>query len=203
MAARLLKRTDHRRMPWKNGGGETIEIAVGPDGAGLDDFDWRVSLARVERDGPFSIFPGIDRTLSVVEGQGIALAFADGETVTLTADDPPFPFAGDVAVEGRLIDGALFDLNVMTRRGKALSVVTRLAGVQKIREQIADVAIVYCHVGRCRVTMGDALHRVDAGDALMVGEPRDISIDASTAAYLVMINLAMPEDASGACTVTD
>ena len=45
MAMRLLKRSDYRCMPWKSGGGETIEIAVDPAGAGLDDFDWRVSLA--------------------------------------------------------------------------------------------------------------------------------------------------------------
>ena len=50
-------------MPWKNGGGETAEIAVSPPGAALDDFDWRLSMARVETDGPFSAFPGIDRTL--------------------------------------------------------------------------------------------------------------------------------------------
>jgi environmental stress-induced protein Ves len=47
-------------MPWKNGGGETTEIAVFPDGAGLSDFDWRVSMARVDGDGPFSSFPGIE-----------------------------------------------------------------------------------------------------------------------------------------------
>ncbi|MCX5517871.1 HutD family protein [Kaistia defluvii] len=190
MAARLLRRSDHRRMPWKNGGGETIEIAVGPDGAGLDDFDWRVSLARVERDGPFSVFPGIDRTLSIVEGRGIALAFGGGRTVTLTGGDAPFAFPGDVAVEGRLIDGPLVDLNVMTRRGTARSEVSRFTGSLQIDQQSAEASIVYCHAGRCRVVTEDASHWVGAGDALMVVEPRHVSIDADAEAYQVRILLA-------------
>jgi len=60
---KILRSADHKRMPWKNGGGETVEIAISPQGAGLADFDWRVSMATVASDGPFSVFPGIDRTL--------------------------------------------------------------------------------------------------------------------------------------------
>jgi uncharacterized protein len=67
---RILRAENYRRMPWKNGGGLTAEIAVSPESAGLDDFDWRVSMARVEAGGPFSLFPGVDRTLSILEGEG-------------------------------------------------------------------------------------------------------------------------------------
>ena len=63
---RILRAPDYRVMPWKNGGGTTTEVAVSPEGAGLDHFDWRISMARVEQDGPFSTFPGIDRTLQQV-----------------------------------------------------------------------------------------------------------------------------------------
>ena len=63
--AKLLRNSDHRRMPWKNGGGETVEVIVHPEGASLSDFGWRVSMATVASDGPFSVFPGIDRTLAV------------------------------------------------------------------------------------------------------------------------------------------
>jgi uncharacterized protein len=66
----VRRHQDYRRMPWKNGGGETAEIAVFPEGATLDDFDWRISMATVSADGPFSLFPGVDRTLSVLEGDG-------------------------------------------------------------------------------------------------------------------------------------
>ncbi|RUU10282.1 HutD family protein, partial [Mesorhizobium sp. M7A.T.Ca.TU.009.01.3.2] len=73
---RILRAAEYRSMPWKNGGGVTTEIAVSPSGAGLDDFDWRVSMARVELSGPFSQFAGIDRTLAVLEGEGIVLEIA-------------------------------------------------------------------------------------------------------------------------------
>ncbi len=51
--------------PWKNGGGMTADVAASPPGAGMDGFDWRVSIARVEADGPFSVFPGVDRTMAL------------------------------------------------------------------------------------------------------------------------------------------
>ena len=61
---RVLRAADYPRMPWKNGGGETAEILVEPAGAPLDSFDWRLSMARVAADGPFSLFPGVERTPS-------------------------------------------------------------------------------------------------------------------------------------------
>ena len=65
---RVFRSADHAFSPWKNGGGTTAEIAIGPPGATLDAFDWRISMARVASDGPFSSFPGVDRTLSIIDG---------------------------------------------------------------------------------------------------------------------------------------
>ena len=56
----LIQYASLRPAPWKNGGGSTTEIAVWPNGAGLDEFDWRISLATITQSGPFSFFPGID-----------------------------------------------------------------------------------------------------------------------------------------------
>jgi len=122
----IIRASDCRIMPWKNGGGTTTEIAAHPPGASLDEFDWRVSMAHVGMDGPFSSFPGIDRTLSVLTGNGIALAFGDGETMRLEQSSAPYSFAADRAVEGRLVAGPIDDLNVMTRRGRWLHRVERL-----------------------------------------------------------------------------
>lgn len=123
---RIIRASDCRVTPWKNGGGTTTEIAAHPRGASLDDFDWRVSMAHVGTDGPFSSFPGIDRTLSVLTGNGIALAFGDGETMRLEQSSAPCSFAADRVVEGKLVDGPIDDLNVMTRRGRWLHRVERL-----------------------------------------------------------------------------
>ena len=106
---RILRAADYRVMPWKNGGGTTTEIMVSPDGAGLDDFDWRVSMARVEGSGPFSSFAGIDRTLSVLEGEGIALDVAGLAPVHLTRLSSPFSFPADVATSAELLAGAVRD----------------------------------------------------------------------------------------------
>lgn len=123
---RVLRAADYRRMPWKNGGGVTAEIAVFPEGAGLDDFVWRASMAEVASDGPFSAFPGIDRTLTVLAGEGLRLAVGDADAVLLTPASEPFPFAADQPAHGALAGGAVTDLNVMTRRGRAEHMVRRL-----------------------------------------------------------------------------
>ncbi|RWL49251.1 MAG: HutD family protein [Mesorhizobium sp.] len=115
---RILRAAGYRVMPWKNGGGTTTEIAVSPDGAGLDDFDWRLSMARVEASGPFSSFAGIDRTLSVLEGEGIILDIAGQPPARLTPASAPLAFPGDVPTSAALIGGPITDLNVMTRRGR-------------------------------------------------------------------------------------
>src|SRR5258707_14720415 len=67
---RVLSPSDYRRMPWKNGGGHTHEIAAHPEGAGMAAFAWRVSIAEIAQDGPFSSFPGVDRTLVLLAGNG-------------------------------------------------------------------------------------------------------------------------------------
>ena len=115
--ARLLPNADHRRMPWKNGGGETVEVIVHPEGASLSDFGWRVSMATVASDGPFSVFPGIDRTLAVLTGDGMALTIEGLGERLLTPASAPLPFAADAPTTARLTGGPITDLNVMTRRG--------------------------------------------------------------------------------------
>jgi uncharacterized protein len=123
---RILRAAGYRVMPWKNGGGTTTEIAVSPEAAGLDDFDWRISMARVETSGPFSSFAGIDRTLSVLEGEGIVLDIAGQLPVRLTSASAPLSFPGDVQTGAKLIGGPITDLNVMTRRGRVAHQVERL-----------------------------------------------------------------------------
>lgn len=117
MSHRILRSPDHRRMPWKNGRGETVEVAVYPQASGFADFGWRVSMAGVTEDGDFSIFPGIDRTLAVLTGTGIELEVQGAGLHILTPDAPPLAFPADVPSSARVISGPIRDLNVMTRRG--------------------------------------------------------------------------------------
>lgn len=160
---RIIRAADCRAMPWKNGQGITTEIVVSPEGASLSDFDWRISMAQVGADGPFSAFPGIDRTLCVLTGHGIRLAFGDGETVMLDAASAPFPFAADRAVDGVLVDGPIVDLNVMSRRGAWTHSVERLTGPGDHR--IAAEAILVLVAPEGGWTVNDAT--LAAGDSVI------------------------------------
>ena len=108
-------------MPWKNGGGVTREIVCQPQsagmGAGMGDFDWRVSIAHIASDGPFSAFPGVDRVITLLSGGGVHLQSDDG-LVDHRLDVPlaPFAFAGEAPIHARLLAGDCHDFNVMTRR---------------------------------------------------------------------------------------
>ncbi|MGW1253757.1 HutD/Ves family protein [Streptomyces sp. NPDC002513] len=95
----------------------TWEVAVHPEGAGLDDFAWRVSIADVARGGPFSAFEGVDRVITVVDGPGMALT-VDGVAHVMDAPYEPFSFSGDAATECELLDGPIVDFNVMVRRSR-------------------------------------------------------------------------------------
>jgi len=103
--------------PWKNGGGVTREIVCQPPGAGMDSFAWRISIAHIARDGPFSAFPGVDRVITLLEGDGVHLRSTDG-TVDHRLDQPlhPFAFSGEAPVDATLLEGDCHDFNVMTRR---------------------------------------------------------------------------------------
>ena len=105
--------------PWKNGGGATRELACWPPGAGIDAFDWRVSVASVAASGPFSAYPGVDRQIMLLAGDGFHLQ-ARGGALEHRLDQPwqPLAFAGELAVQCRLLGGASTDFNLMLRRGR-------------------------------------------------------------------------------------
>ncbi len=122
---RIIRREDYRHMPWKNGQGMTEEILCVPAGSASERFDWRVSIAHVGTDGPFSLFPGVDRAITLLEGNGLLLVLPEDRTVVLTGTSDPFSFPGEWPVAGRNLDGPTMDLNVMTRRGRYRHAMTR------------------------------------------------------------------------------
>ena len=113
-------------QPWKNGAGLTREIASHPPGASMADFDWRVSVAEVAQDAPFSAFPGVDRCITLLRGAGMRLASADGAfDERLDRPFEPLHFPGDLPLATTLIAGPCTDFNVMTRRSAVRCEVTR------------------------------------------------------------------------------
>lgn len=113
----ILRRSDYQRMPWKNGQGLTEEVRSFPPGSKMESFDWRLSIAHVGVDGPFSQFPGIDRSIALLDGAGLVLDLPDGEII-LRPRGEPFAFPGEWEVSSRNLRGGTMDLNIMTRRGR-------------------------------------------------------------------------------------
>lgn len=122
---RILRASDRVAAPWKNGAGITREVAVWPPDAGFEDFHWRISQAEMNADAPFSVFAGVDRNLTLLQGR-LALSFDAGREVVRLAPFAPFAFPGERPVAGMVEEGPISDLNVMTRRGVVRAKVERL-----------------------------------------------------------------------------
>ena len=169
----LIRAESYRAVPWKNGGGMTREIAAA-DG-------WRLSIATIERDGPFSDFTGYDRTIVAIEGNGIELRI-DGEIAVLDRLYVPFRFRGEARTECRLIDGPVRDFNVMTQREHWGHEVT----VHELASEAAHVEvgpIAFVHVLRGRWA-------VDAGDTMRVNQTERLALEpVKGAATLCVVSL--------------
>ncbi len=117
----LIRINDLPLTPWKNKAGVTREIALCTDEKGLI---WRMSFADVDRDGPFSLFPGAARILTVVEGAGLRLRHAGGVLEARPA--VPLGFDGDLALTCELVSGPVRDFNLIYDRNRARISVNRL-----------------------------------------------------------------------------
>lgn len=173
---RHLRADDYRIMPWKNGGGSTTELAIFPESTGLSGapFMWRVSIADVVADGPFSRFPDYDRHIMVIEGAGMFLDADVHGTIDLTEPFVPASFSGDWGIEGTLVQGPVRDFNLMVARsfGKS-ALTTEMLVERRLITGNSDVRIAY-------VLDGEGLangHVVAAGDTITVdrGEVLEIS----------------------------
>ncbi|WP_334178344.1 HutD family protein [Pseudoxanthomonas sp.] len=114
-SSRLIPANEYRRERWKNGLGWTREIVRVPDN---ETWDWRLSIAEIERDAAFSSFAGIDRELVLLGGNGLRLKFGDGRVVELMPPHDRLRFAGEEVVTGELVDGMTHDFNLMWRRDR-------------------------------------------------------------------------------------
>lgn len=106
----IIRRSKFKTVPWKNGGGITHEVAKAKVGGKLQ---WRLSLAEVDSDEPFSLFPGLARILTVIDGEGMDLRDA---SAAIAHDVPPLTpvhFSGDDQLHGILRSGKCLDFNLI------------------------------------------------------------------------------------------
>ena len=109
-----LPANEYRRERWRNEAGWTREIHRHPEGTA--EWQWRVSIAEIDHDAPFSAFPGCERELVLLAGEGMRLVFDDGEAVALSPPHDRVRFAGERPLRAELVDGPTHDFNLMWKR---------------------------------------------------------------------------------------
>ena len=150
--------------PWKNGGGSTREIVCRPPGAGMDGFEWRVSIATIAQSGPFSVFAGVDRVIVLLDGDGVHLQSAGGMHHRLDEALQPFAFPGEEALDCTLLGGPSQDFNVMTRRITLRAEVTVLRDATTLAP--APRGLLFAARGRWQLHADGAAHDCAAGQGL-------------------------------------
>jgi environmental stress-induced protein Ves len=134
---RVQRFGEHLAMPWANGKGTSYEIASDRDAS--NQWTWRVAIAPVVEDGPFSTLPGIDRQLVVIDGNGMVLE-VDGKTVECPSGQV-VSFSGDSTTSARLINGPIVDVGLMTVKGLYAGSMSVVTGVGSVIESDLIVAI--------------------------------------------------------------
>ena len=174
---RLIRFADLTVQPWKNGGGATREVAAAKDTDQAPGFAWRLSIATVDRDGPFSFFPGVDRTLVLLEGGGLSLHIEGrADPIALLPGDQ-WSFPGETRVDGRVTAGATLDFNVMTARGVAAHTVRRLgAGRHELTVAPAITLALLGLGGSSAVQVGGGRQALGRYDCLIVG-PGSVAVE--------------------------
>ena len=165
--SRVIPANEYQRVRWKNGLGWTREIARFPD---TGDWDWRLSIAEIERDAEFSAFPGIERELVLLSGNGVRLVFDDGETHALLPPHDRLRFAGERKLRGELLDGTTHDFNLMWRRERLDAQLWHrpLVGTMVLFVDARETWAVHLLAGEARFADASGLGRLDAGDTAIL-----------------------------------
>lgn len=173
----LIKKSDYKRMPWKNGRGISEQMAIYPHQAQFpeDDFLWRLSSATLNSDDSFSIFPGYDRILMVWQGAGFKL---NGENIL---PGQVCRFSGDTPMTCELIQGSVVDLGLIYQREKISAQIQILSNEtgSNLPLPFANVHLLVCTLGKCKIQgltirTGDTLQVEGALDLTLALEPGQV-----------------------------
>ena len=178
----IIRLTDLPRQRWKNNGGWTHEIARG----GGEDWLWRVSVADVESDGAFSLFPGMLRELLILSGEGVALQFENGQTIALTPEQPRLRFDGDQPIYSRLLDGAVRDFNLIWQPARVDTKLSEheISGLQTLAVAEEETLLLFVRAGKLQYEQETLL----SGDSLLLnaGQAHTLTLEAQQAQMIVV-----------------
>ncbi|MCO4250276.1 HutD/Ves family protein [Pseudarthrobacter raffinosi] len=162
----IIRFAELRSEPWRNGGGVTRELASHPKAASAQDgaWDWRVSIADVSKAGDFSAFPGMERVLTVIDGE-LLLLTVDGAEHPLEKSRP-FRFSGEAAAHGALPTGDIRDLNVITRTGSFKGFTSIIELSKKRAHPVFEGQLAVLLQGQAAVSAGSLSVSAEAVDAV-------------------------------------
>lgn len=187
--SRVIPAVEYRRSRWANGAGWTREIHAEPAG---ECWDWRMSIAEVGTRAPFSRFPGVDREIVLLAGEGMRLEFEDGEVARL---EPPFGrhrFAGERELVGDPVGGPTQDFNLMWRRERIAADLWRrpLVGAMVVFAEPGQTWAIHVLAGGARFADGSGLPPLAMGDTALLsagGERLRHVLDGGGEALLIRV----------------
>lgn len=160
----IIPAKNFKVIPWKNGKGETTELAIN-DGGTLENFDWRISIAKVVEDGVFSDFTGYLRNLVLIDGENIDLIHQSPKENAIQKVDKlnslldVATFDGACKTTGKLNSGSITDFNLITRMDKYKSKVETYLGKKSIQLKASDLCFLYCLKGEIDFLSEDSLSK--------------------------------------------
>lgn len=171
MIVKLIDQKHFREMPWTNGLGVTTELYIHKD-ARTGHMLWRLSIAGVDADGPFSHFPGYDRALVLLDGAGVTLSHGNGTVDRLWRAYEIATFPGDIETQAILTNGPIKDFNLIADRALYKT------AVAVVPPETTSVSV-NCNHFAIFAASNDLLvrdpasahHIVPQGDLLLVGAP--------------------------------
>jgi len=176
---------------WKNGKGQTTELAISPNGT-LNDFQWRLSIASVSEDGLFSDFSGYHRNLVLIEGQGITLTHNESTVDSLTNVLDFATFDGKSKTFGELHQGQIKDFNIMTKQGVFQAKVQTFTQPTEIIPS-TSLAFAYSLSEDININVDNSVqHIIKQGDLLQISfadnSPNNIKIDSNQFIFIEISN---------------
>lgn len=196
MSIDIITSSQWQTQRWQNGGGITHQLCRQDDEQGML---WRLSIAEVASDGPFSRFDNIDRIIMLLTGEGFSLHGVGSKPQVLNRPLQPFHFAGETAIHCSLLNGAVRDFNLMTRRA-AVQADLKVLTIDRPQHTLAlnPQSIVFVASGQVSIGVNGKQFSLEQEQTLqLINEVGDVQITASEQAKLVVIRLAIqPSDQS-------
>lgn len=187
----VIPANEHRRERWRNGLGWTREILAWPD---PQRWRWRLSIAEIEQDAPYSSFPGVEREQVLLEGNGLRLRFDDGEVRHLAPPCGQARFSGERSVRGEPVEGRAVAFNLMWRRDEVRADLWRrpLVGPMLFFADMDETWVLYVLAGQARFDEASGLPVLAQGDLALLASPARRRFLLDGGGELLVMRLATP-----------